>query len=59
LLPELITEGDTVQEAILNANDALSAIIEGFEFLGKPLPPVLQPAPDQVPIWLETVLAVA
>lgn len=28
LLPELITEGDSVQEAIHNANDALAAIIE-------------------------------
>lgn len=59
LLPELITEGDTAQEAIANANDALSAIIEGFEFLGKPLPPVIQPSTGNVPIWLETVLAVA
>jgi antitoxin HicB len=59
LLPELITEGDNVPEAIFNANDALSAIIEGYEYLGKPLPPVLQPSPDKAPIWLETVLAVA
>ena len=43
LLPELITEGDTIQEALENAEDALTAIIEGFEELGKPLPPILQP----------------
>ena len=38
LLPELITEGDTVQEALQNANDALSALIEAFKTLKKPLP---------------------
>ncbi len=30
LLPELITEGDTVNEAVFNANDALEAIIEAY-----------------------------
>ncbi len=42
LLPELITEGDSVEEAVYNANDALAAIIEAYEDLSKPLPPVLQ-----------------
>ncbi len=41
LLPELLTEGDTVQEAMLHANDALEAVIEAYEDLGRPLPPVL------------------
>lgn len=41
LLPELITEGDTVQEAIDNVSDALAAILEIYEDLGQPLPPVL------------------
>lgn len=59
LLPELITEGDSVQEALSNANDALTAIVEGLATLGKPLPPVLQPAKDNTPLWVETVLAVA
>jgi len=57
LLPELITEGETVQEAMQNANDALQAVIEAFEDLGRPLPPVLQPAQSSAPIWVETVLA--
>ncbi len=34
-LPELITEGDSVQEAIFNAGDALAAIIEAFQDLGR------------------------
>jgi antitoxin HicB len=33
LLPELITDGDTVQDALQNANDALAAIIEGYDHL--------------------------
>jgi antitoxin HicB len=57
-LPELITEGDTVQEALNNANDALSAIIEAMKDLDRPLPPVLQPAKENSPLWVETVLAV-
>ncbi len=58
LLPELITEGDSVQEAILNANDALAAIMEAFEDLGHPLPAVLQPASTDAPVWLETAVVV-
>jgi antitoxin HicB len=58
-LPELITEGDTVQEALNNANDALSAIIETMKELDRPLPPVLQPAKENPPLWVETVLPVA
>ena len=57
LLPELITEGETVQEAIRNANDALEAI-EAFEDLNRPLPSVLQPTKENAPIWVATVLAV-
>jgi antitoxin HicB len=59
VLPELITEGDTIDEAIANANDALAALIEMYEDLKRPLPSVLQPAKDGSPIWLETALAVS
>jgi antitoxin HicB len=59
LLPELITEGDSVAEAVQNANDALAAIIEAFADLKRPLPPVLQPTQTNTPIWMETVLAVS
>lgn len=58
LLPELITEGEDVQDALKNANDALSAIVDAFRQLNQPLPPVLQPAQEDTPIWVETVLAV-
>ena len=59
LLPELITEGDTIQEAVANASDALEAIIETFHDLGRALPPVLQPATNDAPIWIETAAAIA
>jgi len=41
LLPELITEGDNVQDALQNANDALAVIVEALEELKRPLPPAL------------------
>ena len=58
LLPELITEGDSIQEAISNANDALVAIIEAHEQLQRPLPLVLSPMRTGAPLWIETAVAV-
>lgn len=58
LVPELVTEGDTVQEALANAQDAISALIEAFKSLNKPLPPSLQPSAEATPLWLETAVAV-
>ena len=42
LIPELITEGDTVEEALENVKDALLAVIEAYEDLQRPLPSILQ-----------------
>ena len=50
LLSELITEGETLQEALKNADDALVAIVEAFKELKRPLPPALQPAQDNTPL---------
>ena len=58
LIPEMVTEGDTVREALQNANDALAAIIEAYEDLHRPLPPVLQVTIPDAPIWLETAVFV-
>lgn len=58
LVPELVTEGDTVQEALANAQDAISALIEAFQELKKPLPAALQPSTEATPLWLETAVAV-
>ncbi len=38
LLPELVTEGDTLDDALANARDALAAVVEACEDLGRPLP---------------------
>ena len=38
LLPELITDGDSACEALENAKDAIAAVIELYEDLGRPLP---------------------
>ena len=42
LLPNLITEADTLEEVIPNVSDALSALIEAYQDLGQPLPPILR-----------------
>jgi antitoxin HicB len=57
LLPELVTEGDTVEEALHNVQDALEAVIEAYQELGKPLPLNLQLADVNSPVWLETLVA--
>ena len=42
LLPELVTEGDTVDAALANVQDALAAVVEAYQDLGRPLPPNTQ-----------------
>ena len=47
-LPELITEGNTIQEVMQNVQDALAATIELYADLNKPLPlHVAEPTPKQ------------
>jgi antitoxin HicB len=38
ILPELVTEGDTLEEAYANVADALAAVIEIYAEQGRPLP---------------------
>ena len=40
-LPELITEGDTVEDALENVRDALAAVLELYHEEGRALPPNL------------------
>jgi antitoxin HicB len=51
LLPELITEGNTIEQALDNASDALAAVVEAYQDLGKPIPPVLVQAAGNAPLW--------
>ena len=39
LLPELITEGDTISECLVNVEDAFAVVMEIYEDEGRPLPP--------------------
>ena len=56
LLPELVTEGDTVEEALANVKDALAAVVEAYEDLGRSLPQNARIADAAAPVWLETVI---
>ena len=38
LLPELVTEGDSMSEVLDNVKDALAAVIELYQDLGRRLP---------------------
>jgi antitoxin HicB len=39
LLPEVVTEGDSMEEAFANVKDALAAVVEAYQDLGRPIPP--------------------
>ena len=39
LLPELVTEGNSIEEALENVRDAIAAVIELYQDLGRSLPP--------------------
>lgn len=56
LLPEMVTEGETVEEVLDNVRDALTAVIEVYEDLGRTLPTNLLVV-DTDDVWLETVVA--
>jgi antitoxin HicB len=48
-LPELITEGDTLEEARANVRDAFEAVAELYAEQGRALPPdVTSPTDDEV-----------
>jgi antitoxin HicB len=57
LLPELVTEGDTADEALANVRDALAAVIEAYEDLGRSLPRNAMIQDATSPVWLETLVA--
>jgi antitoxin HicB len=57
LLPELVTEGDSMDQAMTNAKDALAAVIEAYQELGRPLPQNVQIQDTNGPVWLETLVA--
>jgi antitoxin HicB len=44
-LPELLTEGDSLEEALQHVQDAFLAVLEWYTEDGEPLPAAVHPAP--------------
>jgi len=56
VLPELLTEGDSLDEAYANAQDALAAVVELYADQGRPLPTgVVLPDSGQM-IWSDALV---
>ncbi|MGB7157254.1 MAG: type II toxin-antitoxin system HicB family antitoxin [Tepidisphaeraceae bacterium] len=56
VLPELLTEGDTLDEAYANVSDALAAVLELYAEQGRALPQSIElPASGQI-IWTESLV---
>ena len=49
-LPELLTEGDSVDKALENVEDAFTATLELYEDLGHSLPKSIQVSDGETPI---------
>ncbi len=59
VLPELLTEGDTLEEAYANVADALSAVMELYADQKRTLPAGIElPGPGQV-VWSDALVEVA
>jgi antitoxin HicB len=56
VLPELLTEGDTLDEAQANARDAFEAVVELYEEQGRALPASISlPNAGEI-VWSETLV---
>lgn len=58
LLPELLTEGDDLDEAQGNVPDALAAVLEVYQETGRALPASVAPLATNGAFWAETVVSV-
>ena len=60
LVPELITEADTLDQVVHRVSDALATLLELYEDLGRPIPPALRPMLPEADtaIWAETLIPV-
>lgn len=57
LLPELITEGDSAEDALENVRDALKAVIELYEESGRSIPDTTNIDMVDVPLMIETLVS--
>lgn len=59
VLPELVTEGDTLEEAYANVADALAAVVELYAEQNLPLPTGLTPPGTGSVVWSDALVEVA
>jgi antitoxin HicB len=58
VLPELVTEGDTLEEAFANVRDALTAVLELYAEQRRPLPAGVDlPSTGQI-VWTDALVEV-
>lgn len=58
VLPEMVTEGDTLEEVMENVQDALKATLELYHDMKIPLPANLLQDSEHNSIWFEWLAAV-
>ena len=58
LLPELITEGDTISECLVNAEDAFEAVLEIYEDEERPLPAGIYVEDPHGPVSVEALISI-
>jgi antitoxin HicB len=58
-LPELVTEGDSAADALADVRDALEAVRELYEDLGRPFPAGVTHAQTDRPLKFETLIEAA
>ena len=58
VLPEMVTEGDTLEQAMENVQDALKATLELYQDMKMPIPANLLQNSEHNSIWFEWLAAV-
>ncbi len=58
VLLELVTEGDTIDEALMHVQDAVQAVVELYEDLGKELPASIRQPAEADAIQFEYAVAI-
>ncbi len=56
VLPELLTEGDTLEEAQANVRDAFEAVVELYAEQRRALPPSISLPPSGEVVWSEVLV---
>ena len=59
VLPELVTEGDTLEDAFANVSDALAAVLEIYAEEGRALPAGIELPPAGQVVWTDALVQVA